>query len=309
MIFDREDIDLPIPPPIEWFGLTDREYDLYLKWAYEEELLETEEEEVRQVAPQPQGFKGMIKKIRGWLFDPPERIQTPLVLTEAIIGKGQRFEEACEEYQAGLEDFLRQLGEIGDRDRLEVAGKRRHEDFWLSLDWRGFEIEVGLLYSDLGYSVEISHPYADDGIDAIASNQHERIMIQCKKHQQPIGPKVVDEVYYTMHPMPRWTLDDRPIDRFDRGLLVGIAGFTDRAVEFVGMINQVESENIDLLSLEELIECSYEAKQMIEAGLEPGEWCLNPSPKCPNCRMFMIPHGDRWRCSVNRCRGWRAKRD
>ncbi len=312
-VYDKEDIDLPMPPSLWWFGLTYREYKLYLKWVYKDEVQEPEEQEVTQVAPQPQGT-GIIEKIRSWLFDPPPAptpTETPLVLTETIIAKSKQFEQAYKEYKADREDFLGRLGEINHRDRLGLARQRFHEDFWLSLDWREFETEVGLLYSDLGYDVSLTYPYGDGGIDLLLTIDDIITVVQCKAHSKPIDRKDVDDLdeVRRMERLPVYQRSKarrlgRSLRDYNEAILVSSSGFTEEAIWLSGVTRRMR-----LVSLADLVHLSRKAAMNVESGRAPGRFSIDPSPRCLVCDGFMITHEDRWRCSKIRCRGWRAKRD
>ena len=309
--YDMEDVDLPIPPPLYWFGVTDQEYELYLKWAYDDEELESEEEEVGQVAPKPKGVTGIFKKIRSWLFDPPAAVKMPLVLTEAIIEKSQRFEEACQDHQADLEEFIAEWQGIATRDRARMARKRTDHQFWLTLDWRAFEREVGYLYSDLGYDVNLTYPYGDGGVDLFLSRDGRVSVVQCKAHTKPIDQKDVEDLADVRRndTLPIYIRSKaqrlgRSLRDYDEAILVSSSGFTEPAIWQSKMTRKMH-----LVSLADLVHLSQQAAANLTTGSEFGRFRVDPSPRCLVCGEFMIAHEDRWRCSGIRCRGWRAKRD
>jgi len=64
----------------------------------------------------------------------------------------------------------------------------------LMLDARQFEFEIANLFRRKGYKSFPTKVTADDGVDVFASNDDERVIIQCKRWKRPVGRDKVDEL-------------------------------------------------------------------------------------------------------------------
>jgi len=64
----------------------------------------------------------------------------------------------------------------------------------ISLQAREFEFEIANLFRKKGYSVLMTRMTGDDGVDVFASNETEKIIIQCKRWKNPVGRAAVDEL-------------------------------------------------------------------------------------------------------------------
>jgi hypothetical protein len=108
------------------------------------------------------------------------------------------------------------------------------ENYWKSL--RGVEFEKALanLYRSLGHSVQETKGSGDGGIDLILDD---RIIVQCKSHEKPIGVGAIRDLYgVLMH------------TRADSAILACPAGFSDGVRKFA------EGKPIKLIALKEIIE-------------------------------------------------------
>ena len=65
---------------------------------------------------------------------------------------------------------------------------RTQEVFWKSLSGRRFEHELANLYIKIGYKAEVTTASDDKGIDIWLTKNGQRIPVQCKAHQKPVGP-------------------------------------------------------------------------------------------------------------------------
>jgi restriction system protein len=59
---------------------------------------------------------------------------------------------------------------------------------------RQFEFEIANLFRRKGYESLATKFTNDDGVDVLASNDQEKIIIQCKRWTHPVGRAVVDEL-------------------------------------------------------------------------------------------------------------------
>jgi hypothetical protein len=86
--------------------------------------------------------------------------------------------------------------------------------------WRlapeAFEAWVGERLRELGYSVEVTRFQGDHGVDLIAKNSRETVVVQCKHHHgRSIGEPVLRDLYGALHHF-----------KADRGLLVTTGSLT-----------------------------------------------------------------------------------
>jgi len=64
----------------------------------------------------------------------------------------------------------------------------------LQLDARQFEFEITNLFRRKGYKSFATRVTGDDGVDVFASNEDEKVIIQCKRWKRPVGRDKVDEL-------------------------------------------------------------------------------------------------------------------
>jgi len=64
----------------------------------------------------------------------------------------------------------------------------------MMLDARQFEFEIANLFRLKGYKSFTTRLTGDDGVDVFASNDNERVIIQCKRWKRPVGRDKVDEL-------------------------------------------------------------------------------------------------------------------
>jgi len=64
----------------------------------------------------------------------------------------------------------------------------------LQLDARQFEFEITNLFRRKGYKSFATRVTRDDGVDVFASNEDEKVIIQCKRWKRPVGRDKVDEL-------------------------------------------------------------------------------------------------------------------
>lgn len=76
--------------------------------------------------------------------------------------------------------------------------QQRKINFWFSLDGITFEKELEKLFTRAGFQVERTPASGDHGIDLNIYKDQTRIIVQCKAHKNPIGPKEVRELYGTL---------------------------------------------------------------------------------------------------------------
>lgn len=100
-------------------------------------------------------------------------------------------------------------------DRYVNLQRREH---WLNMDHRIFELEVADLFRRAGHTVVVTRAVKDEGVDVVVDDH---ILVQCKAHQNPVGPAVVRELYgVVLH------------FNAERGVIISREGFTSGARDF-----------------------------------------------------------------------------
>ena len=69
----------------------------------------------------------------------------------------------------------------------------------LLMEARQFEFEIANLFRLKGYTSFATRATSDDGIDVFASNDNERVIIQCKRWTRPVGRDKIDELAGVMN--------------------------------------------------------------------------------------------------------------
>jgi hypothetical protein len=90
----------------------------------------------------------------------------------------------------------------------------------IRLEARYFEFEVAMWMTRAGYQAKVTKQSRDDGVDVLATQNDEKIVIQCKRWERPVGPNKVRELSGALK---YWNAD--------RALLVTTSYFTDAAVD------------------------------------------------------------------------------
>ncbi|BCV35858.1 hypothetical protein TUM17377_11860 [Shewanella chilikensis] len=132
---------------------------------------------------------------------------------------------------------------ISDAEELIRAKYMQHalpvKQILLDRASRDFELLVGYLYSQKGYSVEITPRSKDGGYDVLAEinsdRSHERLHIECKRHEQKIGVQIVRQVLGTLN-----------IHNATKAVIVATTGFTKPAKN-----EAHKSKRIELIDINE----------------------------------------------------------
>lgn len=115
--------------------------------------------------------------------------------------------------------------------------RRKQQEYWKNLSGHEFENEVAIFFRRQGYSTQVSTPGGDEGIDILLETHSEKIIVQCKAHNKPVGPSVARDLFGTMNHR-----------NINRGIIVSLSGFTS------GVYNFVKDKSIELLSLDDIID-------------------------------------------------------
>ena len=146
-------------------------------------------------------------------------------------------------------------------EKICLRNNKKQIDYWLSLGGIPFEHEVSDLYRKLGYKVETTRAVADRGVDIKIWRDEEYIIVQCKNHNNKIGPSVVRDLYGTMHK-----------EKATRAILICSGGFNPGVFEFT---KNIPIELIDINQLIEIANKVYPQKyDLITSAL--CSYCINP---------------------------------
>ena len=167
-----------------------------------------------------------------------------------------------------------------ERLKIERARRRKFEDYWMSLSGIGFEREMANVLRALGYPVKSTPSSGDEGVDLILRRPGETIVVQCKAHQNPVGPAAARELFGSMIHF-----------KADRAILACTGGFTRGVKEFV------RDKPIDLISVSELARMGAQVE-----GKD-----IQDTPMCTKCARAMVlkegSYGKFWGCpGYPRCR-------
>ena len=134
-------------------------------------------------------------KIERWAADQVSKI-------EAYLREG-----ALEPASSQCKAVIQNLRDIGGRahpsviDVIEKCNKlcgnkleELNEKMRVRLEARQFEFEIANLFRLKGYTSSATRATGDDGIDVFASNDNEKVIVQCKRWTRPVGRDRIDEL-------------------------------------------------------------------------------------------------------------------
>jgi len=108
------------------------------------------------------------------------------------------------------------------------------------MDGVSFEKFIALMFTLRGYKVEFTPSTADQGVDLVAVRGEERIAIQCKRWDNPVGPEAVQQVF-----------TGKSLYECTKAILVTTASLTPQAQK---MANKLDITYWDKDSIEALCE-------------------------------------------------------
>lgn len=151
--------------------------------------------------------------------------------------KVQLYKQVHNEYETARKNYEHQQEE--ELRRKEAVLRRQKEDFWQSLTGEAFEIELAVLYRKLGYQTILTNTTNDRGIDIILKRDGQTKIVQCKRHNKPVGPAVARELYGAMISCEA----DGAILACTSGFTVGVHAFVyNKPIELVGMDEILEMQ-------------------------------------------------------------------
>lgn len=87
--------------------------------------------------------------------------------------------------------------EISFYDKDPEIQRVRVADWVAGLDWRTFELEVAVLYKQMGYVAWATSPSGDGGVDVRARKGGSKVIIQCKHWKNRVGVDIVKAFHAT----------------------------------------------------------------------------------------------------------------
>lgn len=114
--------------------------------------------------------------------------------------------------------------------------KKKHAQYWLSMDGWQFEREVAKLYEAHGYHAIVTKGSDDGGIDIFLTKDGVRLGVQCKNYHKPVAQAVIRELAGAMMH-----------ENLDGGIVIASSGYTKRAKEFA------ENKSIKLLDINDVL--------------------------------------------------------
>ena len=238
-----------------------------------------------------------------WLVLVPRKLERSRLLRGPIASQIKLYEEALAAYKVAKEEAERQQREA-ERARWEAEQRRREaerrrqrklEQYWISMDGIGFERELGNLFRTMGYGVERTPTSGDQGVDLVLRKNGVTTVVQCKAHQNGVGPAVARELFGSMVAF-----------RAKAAILACTGGFTRGVYEFV------EGKPIRLLHASAIARMA-QGEAVDDFPEETRSEATRSEPRCPNCRRQMVlrrgRNGEFWGCSAfPSCRGTRDVR-
>lgn len=135
---------------------------------------------------------------------------------------------------------IRQFRRLTAYDRacrqFEEDELRAKTAFWTGLSGTDFEHELAILYRRLGHTVHETPPTGDAGIDLVIEDEEGGTIVQCKRHNKPIGVGAARDLYGTLMSAGA-----------NRAVLASVSGFTRGTRSFCA------GKPIELLDLDEIL--------------------------------------------------------
>ena len=238
--------------------------------------------------------------ITSLILVPTRKLKRSRLLKSPSASRIKLYEEALATYRAAKEEAERQQREA-ERARWEAEERRQEaerlrqrklEQYWIDMDGIGFERELGGLFRTMGYRVERTPISGDQGVDLVLRKNGVTTVVQCKAHQNGVGPAVARELFGSMIAF-----------RAKAAILACTGGFTRGVYEFV------EGKPIRLLDASAIAKMA-EGATIYDIPQETRRRAARSQPRCPNCTRQMVLRmgrkGDFWGCSAYpKCRGTR----
>ena len=225
-------------------------------------------------------------------FDGLVRLQRNMQLSSLTRARIEQFEIAEARYDKLEQQEIKRRAEIHESRRKVEEIRRREEQvrrqrdeqsrrikrtgYWASLEPLRFERELGGLYQQLGYSVQLTPQSGDHGVDLVLKKNGKTTVVQCKRQKSPASERIVRELL---------------------GSMVGAgAGFTQPAKDFARGLP------VDLLSTEQIVGLAERVDRAAVPDDPEAKLSFNGIPICPRrgCGSEMVlrdgRYGRFWGC-------------
>ena len=114
------------------------------------------------------------------------------------------------------------------------------QEWWWSLDGWQFEQEVAKIFISKGYNATVTRATGDGGVDIILEKDGFRSIVQCKHHNNPVGPNDARAL---------WGCKDD--FQADEVILIASSGITKGAADYIN-----NKPNYTVYTLDDIIEMS-----------------------------------------------------
>jgi HJR/Mrr/RecB family endonuclease len=169
-------------------------------------LLQHEDDLIRGTACQmlsrlaldyPSYIESAIIGLRALLDDSNPQIRGQACLTLGRLQDNKSIQK-IKQLQIDPSQYVRELAseainQIQTEEQEDKGFKQWQKADLLEYDSREFEELIGDLWREMGYSTQVTPPVKDGGYDVEAQNDEERILIEAKRHEAPVGVNVVRE--------------------------------------------------------------------------------------------------------------------
>lgn len=206
------------------------------------------------------------------------------LLKSPVAAQIKSYEEAYrashwESERRNLEAMWAQHEAGQQRRQAEERRRRDLSQYWESLGGYAFEREVGNLYRNMGYRVELTPKSGDQGIDLILMKEGKTTIVQCKRHKRPVGPAVARELYGSLI-----------ASGADNAILACTGGFTRGVEDFV------KGKPITLISALDLVRMNEIGKDDV-LEIDDALNIADSPPICPTqgCGRNMVLRMGRYR--------------
>lgn len=121
------------------------------------------------------------------------------------------------------------------KKEISYLNSQINEKWWFDLSPKEFEDEVALWFGRQGYVSKTTSYVGDGGVDVVVEKQSEKIYVQCKHYNSPVGVSVLRELFGVVKS-----------DKVSGGILVCLVNPTKGAQEFA------QNNGIGIITAKEL---------------------------------------------------------
>jgi hypothetical protein len=197
----KQNMETPVPPTLEAFDLDENILARVPKlWFDEDQVIK------HFLACTPTFFVFVIFMYHlplitiatvalGWLF-----ALVPFFIAHYILGwcETKLRSWASEDFRKAQAYRTASTVYLVKKREFEVWLRRQHEAYWRSLSGTAFEIELGKLFSMMGYNVSLTPRTGDGGVDLCLRKDGKLTVVQCKAHKKRIPIGVARELSASM---------------------------------------------------------------------------------------------------------------